>query len=895
MKWMKQAVGYALALSLLPLLSACIGSDEEPVAVVADFPIAYVKRPLQRDEDDNTLERVDARDLRLFQEGGDLYIRDRASPSASERNITFEETSGLGDVKDVEVSYDGNKLLFAMRMPELENVDDDEQPTWNIWEYDIGENELRRIIASDVNAEEGQDVAPYYLPDGRIVFSSTRQRVTKAVLLDEGKPQFSPLREDGREEAFVLHVMNADGSDITQISFNQSNDFDPSVMSDGKILFSRWENLINDRGIHLYRMRPDGRELEYLYGINSHDTGTDDSEIHFFDPRELQNGDVMSMIRPLRSTHQGGNLITIDIDNYIENDQATWENRNALTGPAQIAVSSGDISTLDAPSPGGRIHDAYPLWDGSSRFLITWSLCRVAIVDAIAEETEEESDEVDEGRFEPCLEEHLADESIEEAPPLYAVYMLESDGSQLPVVTPREDVMISEVVVAMARTTPPVLFDHVGGVDVDEALFNENAAVLNVRSVYDMDGIDVATPSIAALADPAQATVADRPAHFLRVVKAASLDEDVEGEDFGRSRRQLMREILGYAPIEPDGSVLVKIPANVPFTLSVLDIDGRRVTPLHRSWMQLRAGEVMQCQGCHNAENGSGHGRFSGSAPSVHAGAPTDGLPFPNTIATMTALMGETMAETRHRHRCTGNNCPLAPDLSVDLVYEDVWTDPDVRAADDPFSYLYADLQTTIPTSTACVTRWTVLCRIVINYETHIHPLWSLTREMRDPTDSPVDTCQGCHTTEDNTRVPDGQLDLFGVTGADPRVVYDELFVRDVELELNDDGQLVPVQVQRRDGNGNLVFETDENGELILDGEDNPIPVMDDVPAPGPSMSVNGANSSYFLDVFTDATREMSVSHLGWLTAAELRLISEWLDVGGQYYNDPFASRAEDE
>ena len=29
-------------------------------------------------------------------------------------------------------------------------------------------------------------------------------------------------------------------------------------------------------------------------------------------------------------------------------------------------------------------------------------------------------------------------------------------------------------------------------------------------------------------------------------------------------------------------------------------------------------------------------------------------------------------------------------------------------------------------------------------------------------------------------------------------------------------------------------------------------------------------------------------SHAGFLTAAELRLISEWLDIGAQYYNDPF-------
>jgi hypothetical protein len=33
-------------------------------------------------------------------------------------------------------------------------------------------------------------------------------------------------------------------------------------------------------------------------------------------------------------------------------------------------------------------------------------------------------------------------------------------------------------------------------------------------------------------------------------------------------------------------------------------------------------------------------------------------------------------------------------------------------------------------------------------------------------------------------------------------------------------------------------------------------------------------------------------SHAGYLTTAELRLIAEWLDIGAQYYNDPFAAPA---
>jgi hypothetical protein len=66
----------------------------------------------------------------------------------------------------------------------------------------------------------------------------------------------------------------------------------------------------------------------------------------------------------------------------------------------------------------------------------------------------------------------------------------------------------------------------------------------------------------------------------------------------------------------------------------------------------------------------------------------------------------------------------------------------------------------------------------------------------------------------------------------------------------------------------------------------------------GPAMSTNGARSSYFMEKMTNtelnAGRALSgtTDHSSFLTAAELRLIAEWLDLGGQYFNNPFDSRA---
>ena len=58
---------------------------------------------------------------------------------------------------------------------------------------------------------------PKYLPDGRIIFSSTRQTQSQALLLDEGKSGFPAQDEDDNEFAFNLHVMNDDGTSIKQV------------------------------------------------------------------------------------------------------------------------------------------------------------------------------------------------------------------------------------------------------------------------------------------------------------------------------------------------------------------------------------------------------------------------------------------------------------------------------------------------------------------------------------------------------------------------------------------------------------------------------------------------------------------------------------------------------
>jgi hypothetical protein len=858
-----------------------LGSAQDPDPVVVDFPVAYVQRPLARDED-GALLATDVRQPLAFRPGARLVVRDRASPSAPERVVsdaafaTAAESAPLYDVRGIEASYDGNELVFAMRAPEIDGAAPEDQPTWNIWTWDRRTGQLDRVIDSDLLAEAGQDTDPHFLPDGRIVFTSTRGRRTRAVLLDEGKPQYAPLTDDGRAEVLNLHVMERDGSDIRQISFNLSHDLAPSVLADGRIVFSRWDNAAGANRISLYTVRPDGSGLELLYGYHSHDTGTGGAAIEFLDARELTDNRLLVMPRPRAAAVRAGtDPLAIDVAAYTEIDQAAGG--SGLAGPAQERLVAGDVRSDDSISPAGRYLSAFPLDDGSNRLLVTWSQCRL----------------LEAGRIVPCVQPAPPPAGAPapvEADPLYGVWVLDLDEqTQQVVVPPTEGMLRDEAVVLAPRTAPAVLLPPVPGIDVDADLVAGEAGVLAIRSVHDFDGVDRSGAGIAALRDPTVTPPAARPIRFVRFTKPVLMPPrsvlQVPGTAFGASAGQGMREIVGYAPVEPDGSVRVKLPADVPITFTLLDADGRQVSARHNHWLQLAAGEVRTCNGCHTRDSERPHGRTDAELPSANPGAPAPG-PFPNANPAIAAEAGESMADARARI------AGAEPDPALDLTFSDVWSDPARQAPAASFAYRYADLDTAAPASTACQQRWAARCRAVIHYPDHVAPLFALPRQVLDVDGVTVledHTCVTCHAEADANgaaMVPAGQLDLSATPSRDVPahlVSYRELFFGDVEQEVVN-GVLVDRLVQAVDGAGNPLFVLDAMGNPVLDDDGNPIPVLVTVPV-APVLRAGSASASraFF------APFEAGGTHAGYLSAAERKLLIEWLDIGAQYYNDPFA------
>jgi hypothetical protein len=860
------------------------------------YPLAYIKRPFPTKD-------INAADLITSTTGGDVYVREQASAGGAETNITKSITLGMGDVRDLDVSADGKLLIFSLRLPLNPNKDNTDvtQPTWKIYQYDAGTKIVTQLTTDATTA--GHDIGAHYLPDGRIVFASTRQAGTQALLVDEGDQQFpAQSASPPKQPIFLLHVMNADGTNIHQISFNTNHDFAPSVLANGQIVFSRYD-AANGGHISLYRANPDGTKLELYYGANSHATGASSTgaaiaPIEFLNARQRADGKLVVIGRPFMGTQLGGDILQIDADNYVECNQAATPSTSngtcATARPGQSSATSLGV-TIDAgqPSLQGRFASVYPLYDGTNRMVVSWSPCFVLDKTVTPAATR------------VCTNDNTSGVNVTLAPPAYTIWIYDlSKGTLSPVLASDPLLTIVDPVVLQARTPIPAFSPDAvptGPAGILASNTNAPLGVLEIRSVYDFDGVDVVPTqtnpviaSIAALADPTVATADQRPARFIRIEKAVEIPADkvrkINTSAFGPTDMG-MRDILAYAPIEPDGSVKIQLPADVPFTIEILDKNARRISAAHTTWMQLRPGETKTCNGCHTQGSTSdpSHGR-AGLTTSVNAGAPAGGSLFPHTATFPAAAMGDTMADARVSDTCqngTEVGCSEIP--SIDVHYTDVWTDPGSATQAAPFAYLYADLTTPQPINSHCQPL-DPLCRSTIEYPLQIQPIWDFVRQTVVGGVVTADhTCTLCHNKVDAAsavRVPAANLDLTSLASTVDITVntsYEQLLFAHNEQELNM-GVLQDVSVV-------VPGPPDANGAPTAVN----VPVS--LAPPLAAGSANGSNAKFF-SLFNGTYQGGSdgttpyVDHTSFLTAAELRLISEWLDIGAQYYNNPFVAPA---
>ena len=130
----------------------------------------------------------------------------------------------FSEVRDEPRNYAGGaywlKLIRASRVPEPFNYNSPQKPFFHLYSIAADGRGLRRL--SD-GADD--DFSPCPLPDGRLVFLSTRRG--------------GFCRCDGDVEpvpTYTLHRMDGDGRNIRTLSFHETNEWHPSVLNDGRIV-----------------------------------------------------------------------------------------------------------------------------------------------------------------------------------------------------------------------------------------------------------------------------------------------------------------------------------------------------------------------------------------------------------------------------------------------------------------------------------------------------------------------------------------------------------------------------------------------------------------------------------------------------------------------------------
>ncbi|MFG0252698.1 MAG: discoidin domain-containing protein, partial [Phycisphaerales bacterium JB038] len=151
-------------------------------------------------------------------------------------------------VGDMDLHFDAERLLFSSV---------NEENIWQVFELNLDGSGLRQATAGPISEMDNYDAC--YLPDERIVFASAA--------VCQGVPCVS-----GNDAVSNLYLADPDFANVRQLCFDQDHNWNPTVMLDGSVLFTRWE--YTDTAHYftrlLFRMNPDGTAQSAIYGSNSY-------------------------------------------------------------------------------------------------------------------------------------------------------------------------------------------------------------------------------------------------------------------------------------------------------------------------------------------------------------------------------------------------------------------------------------------------------------------------------------------------------------------------------------------------------------------------------------------------------------------------------------------------
>ncbi len=416
--------------------------------------------------------------------------------------------AGKGRIHRFDLSFDGKEVVFAMQ--------NGRDKPFQICRVNADGSGLVQLTSGPSN-----DYDPCWLPDGGIAFISTRDHQWALCLWSR---------------VGLLYRMDRDGGSVRQISYGVVHDLTPSVMEDGRIVYTRWEYV--DKGVQpiqsLWTINADGTGLQGYYGSRVIVPGA------FFEPRAVPGtGCVLSTLMGHMAPLSGATGL-ID-PRHGDNAPESVSNLTPEVPVKGLAMPAGVLCGI------GPYEGPYPI--DQEHFLVTRSGMKAS----------------DEGTLE--LRDFSGRKLVEIVGP--------TDGRGYYTAQP-----------LWPRRCPPVRRSVLPDT-------SDGTATLFLQDVYRGLEPEVRRGEVKQLCVVHEVPKAGpqscfRPESF----------EGHQFTVISRYGTYAAKEVLGYVPVAEDGSALFKVPARTPIYFLALDGEGRAVQRM-RTFTFLMPGEVRGCVGCH--------------------------------------------------------------------------------------------------------------------------------------------------------------------------------------------------------------------------------------------------------------------------------------------------------
>ncbi|NNJ85760.1 MAG: hypothetical protein HKP20_01200, partial [Akkermansiaceae bacterium] len=294
-------------------------------------PVLFVERPQYIYEHHNTetMYQTGEHAAKKYRPGGPLKTVDLKTG----KTRIICDPGPHGHLRDPEVSTDGKRIVFSMRR----KANDD----YHIFEINHDGTNLRQLTS----ATGVFDIDPCYLPDGSIIFTSSRE------------PKYCGCN---RHIMGNLFKMEADGANIHQVGKSTLFEGHSSVMPDGRVLYDRWEYVDRNFGDAqgLWTMNPDGTNHAVYWGNNTPSPGG------VIDARIIPKSNHCLCIFTSCHDLPWGALAVIDRNRGVDGKQSVV---HIWPKSAFKLIGKGNFDTFKRVSP--KYEDPFPLSD--TTFLVS--------------------------------------------------------------------------------------------------------------------------------------------------------------------------------------------------------------------------------------------------------------------------------------------------------------------------------------------------------------------------------------------------------------------------------------------------------------------------------------------------------------------------------------------